>query len=814
MQYFSWHYFKILPNLFLVARNLFLFPLYMFSVPLHLSTFLSPWKKQYIEKRPGFHLDDIFSVLSFNTISRCIGALLRSILIIVGLILSLGLGLFGTLIALLWMVLPLVTFPLYLTRKKSKTEDIDNLYNRYKNNINFLCIALLQREEGAFMCRHLDINKPEILKKLHVSPAQPIPVLPTPPENLSDLYVLVSENVPSFKELLSSQSLTYEDVKETALWYEKKEQIIKKPLILDVRAIRGLKGFGSDWPYAYTPTLDKYSRDTAIIQSPFHVLIGREKEIELMEQMLLKTIGNDILVVGEAGTSRHLTVETFAARILSGACNERLSHKRIRELNMTKILSGQANLIDAKEFFKNIIKEAEFAGNIILVIDDFDKYVDSQNGHVDLSDSLYEISRSKIGVIGITSESAYHRSVESHKEFVTLFEKIEINPPDHQTLLSILELSIIPVLEEKYGCIITFPAIRETIELSERYITTTEFPDKAIELLQDACVFALSQKEYLIRVNHIQKIIEQKYHIVAGKVNENEKEKLLHLEDTLHQRIVNQELAISSLANSLRRARLNISNANRPIGAFLFLGPTGVGKTETAKALASVYFGDENALLRFDMSEYQKDEGLARLIGSSNLGTPGELTSQLLEHPAGVLLLDELEKASPDILNLFLTLIDEGYISDHSGKKINAKNCIIIATSNAGAEFIRQSLENGISKEILDSKILEYIQTSQIFTPEFLNRFDRVVVFTPLSEGHLREIARMNLDNLNKRLAEKDISVAVTPKLITTLANLGYHPERGAREIKRVITEIVEDTVAKRLLSPEYKKGEILQIEV
>ena len=433
---------------------------------------------------------------------------------------------------------------------------------------------------------------------------------------------------------------------------------------------------------------------------------------------------------------------------------------------------------------------------------------------MDLSDIFYEISQSRIGIIGITSPYSYHSSIETHKELPTTFEKIEITPPSSDLVLTELELAVIPVLENNYNCVITFPAIKQTIELADRYITTSEFPSKAIELLDSAVVFARSQKTHIITPIHIQKIIEQKYHIVSGAVSENEKEKLLHLEDLLHERIINQEMAISSLANSLRRGRLNIESANKPIGTFLFLGPTGVGKTETAKALASVYFGDENNLLRFDMSEYQKDEGLARLIGSSRLNTPGELTSKLLEHPAGVLLLDELEKASPDILNLFLTLIDEGYITDHTGKKINAKNCIIIATSNAGAEFIRQSLESGVPKKTLESSVLEYIQTSQIFTPEFLNRFDKVVVFTPLSEGHLREIAKLILTDLNKRLTSKEITVAVTPKLITALSNIGYHPERGAREIKRVITEIVEDTVAKRLLSPLHKKGEVLQIEV
>lgn len=815
MTYISWHYFEMLPNLLGIARNLFLFPLYMFSVPLHISTLFSPWKKQYVEKRPGFHLDDILSVISFNVISRAIGAVMRGVLIFSGLIFSLFLGAAGILIPLLWIVLPFVTFPFYLARRKTDKEEAQNLYEKYKNNMTFLCIALLQRKEASFITRHLNLNHTQLLKKLHEDSSHiAAPLLPQPISSLPDLWSFTFQNHPLLSESLNNQSLTIEDVKETANWYGKKESITPDPLITNLSAIKGLKGFGCDWAYGYTPTLDKYSTDMTRIPATFPLLIGRENEMRIMEQTLLKTTGNNILIVGEAGTARHLTVETFAFRILSGQCNPQISHKRVIQLNMTQILSGHSSPMDAKDFFRNIIKEAEFAGNIIIVIDDFEKYLGNEKDAVDLSDILYEVSQSRIGVIGITTFPSYHSIIETHKEFVTSFEKIEIHPPSPEVLISELELSIVPVLENKYHCIVTFPSIKQTIELADRYITTHEFPDKAIELLEDAILLSTSEKQYVITPSSIQKIIGQKYHIAMGSVNDNEKEKLLHLEEILHKRIVNQELAISSLANSLRRARLDISASNKPIGSFLFLGPTGVGKTETAKALSSVYFGDESKLLRFDMSEYQKDEGLGRLIGSSVSNTPGELTSQLLEHPSSVLLLDELEKASPDILNLFLTLVDEGYITDHTGKKINAKNCIIIATSNAGAEFIRQSLGSGIPKDQIETSVLEYIQTSQIFTPEFLNRFDRVIVFTPLSEGHLREITRMLLEDLNKRLVTKNISVAITPRLITTLANLGYHPERGAREIKRVITQIVEDTVAKRLLSPEFKKGEILQIEV
>jgi ATP-dependent Clp protease ATP-binding subunit ClpC len=303
-----------------------------------------------------------------------------------------------------------------------------------------------------------------------------------------------------------------------------------------------------------------------------------------------------------------------------------------------------------------------------------------------------------------------------------------------------------------------------------------------------------------------------KFNISLGALQIQEKEKLLHLEELLHQRVINQEEAISVISSALRRSRLKVSSAKKPIGSFLFLGPTGVGKTETAKALSNIYYGSEEAMLRFDMSQYRGEEGLERLIGSIKLGTPGELTAELTDHPFSLLLLDEFEKSSPEIYNLFLTLLDEGYIASSIGKKINAKNTIIIATSNAGGEFIRERLQQGLQEHPLQKALVEYIQREKIFSPELLNRFDSVVVFSPLSEGQLREVAKLQLEDLNERLAVKEVSVAVTAELIKKLATAGFDPQFGARAMKRVISEKIEDQVAKRLLEGTVKKGERIEI--
>ncbi|MBI4991110.1 ATP-dependent Clp protease ATP-binding subunit, partial [Candidatus Gottesmanbacteria bacterium] len=379
--------------------------------------------------------------------------------------------------------------------------------------------------------------------------------------------------------------------------------------------------------------------------------------------------------------------------------------------------------------------------------------------------------------------------------------------------------------------------IKKTIESADRFISSTPFPAKAIELLDEACVYLTTGKCHpelvsgsaskslgmpklvqhdrkLLTASDIDEFLSDKMHMAIGNLQKEEGEKLVNLENLLHQRVINQEVAIHAISSSLRRSRLEVSAINKPVGSFLFLGPTGVGKTETAKALSAIYFGGEETCLRFDMSQYQKEEGLERLIGSIKLGTPGELIGKLTEHPFSLLLLDEFEKADKEIYNLFLTLLDEGYVTGSIGKKVNAKNTIIIATSNAGGEFIREQIQQGLQGVALQEALLEHIQREKIFSPELLNRFDSVVVFSPLTEGQLREVARLMLEDLNRRLTPKEISVDINQDLIRKIAVLGFDPQWGARAMKRVIAEKIEDQVAQKLLSGNVKKGEVIQIQL
>ncbi len=818
--YLDWHYFVIWTRLLIIWRNLTLFPFYYFSIPLHLRTLFAPWKRQLVFKKPGFHPEDIFYVVTFNMLSRILGAIVRAVTILCGLLLMLCFFLFFALPPLVWPVIPFLTLPLYIFGVGQKKDPVREILKKSGGNPYTLLIHLLTHEEGQFVLLRLGLKPEEVLNKLLPYAQKPVPssphldVLNTKNIKLSDLFEMLAISYSPFKNILEEKNLKSEDVASAARWYEKKQSPTKPSPLMDLSQIKSLPGIGIEWSYGYTVNFDKYAKDLTRQYSIFPFLLGREKEISEIERILSKTQNNNVIITGEPGTGRRILVETLAHRIFSGRCLPPLSHKRILSLNMHAVLSGAPTLLEVKGLMERLLAEAIYAGNIIIFIDELDKYCSTATDRVDIADVIAKFAVSSVGFIGVTTPSNYHKYIATNPVLDPLFEKIELTEPDHETVITELELTIIPILEQKYELIITYPAITKIIETADRYISNKPYPAKAIDLLDESCLFVKTSGATMLLPVDIERYLSQKLEISLGEIEKSEKEKLLNLEERLHRRVINQEKAISVISSALRRRRLAVSSDKKPIGTFLFLGPTGVGKTETAKALAETYFGAEEKMLRFDMGQYQGEEGLQRLIGSVKLGTPGELTSKLFDHPFSLLLFDEFEKSVKEVYNLFLTLFDEGYIMDSSGKKIDAKNTIIIATSNAGAEFVRENINMGIPHDKLQKNLIEYILNQGIFSPELLNRFDDIVVFSPLSEGHLREVAKLQLLALNKRLAPKKISLAITPELIRKLAIVGYNRQFGGREMKRVITEKIEEQITQRLLTGTVKKGEAVEIDI
>jgi len=391
------------------------------------------------------------------------------------------------------------------------------------------------------------------------------------------------------------------------------------------------------------------------------------------------------------------------------------------------------------------------------------------------------------------------------------FEKVEISEISERETILILE-NFLPYFEKKHKVFVTYPALRDLVRYSARYLPEIPFPKKAIDLLDETIVYVSSfTTSKLVLPEHVARIISDKTQIPVGEIELKERETLLSLENLIHQRIINQEEAVKEISTALRRARADITVRKGPMGAFLFLGPTGVGKTETSKALSEIYFKSEEAMIRVDMSEFSAIKDIPRLIGS--IEEEGILTNKVRERPFSLVLLDEFEKAHPNILNLFLQVFDEGYFTDGLGRKVNFKNTLLIATSNAGYQIILEAIKQKIDWAKVKEKLLDYLFENVIFRPELINRFDAIIVFKPLTKENLLDIAGLLLTKLKENLAQKDIEFSITDSLKEKIVELGYNPVFGAREMRRVIQDKVENILAQAILSGKLKRGDKVEID-
>ena len=394
---------------------------------------------------------------------------------------------------------------------------------------------------------------------------------------------------------------------------------------------------------------------------------------------------------------------------------------------------------------------------------------------------------------------------------VKLFEKVEIKETTNKETILVLE-DIAPIFERHNNILITYQALDKIVSFADLYITDGIMPEKAIDLM-DRCVSSLTESKVKILLpEHIEQTLSVLTNIPSSHVSQDEAAKLLHLEDELHKRVVGQEEAIRAIADALRRVRSGLHSGKRPIGTFLFFGPTGVGKTETAKALAEVYFGSAKNMTRFDMSEYQGLDGVAKLIGSFDRNEPGILALALKEYPFGLLLFDEFEKATREVHNLFLQILDEGFFTDAFGKKVNLRQSIIIATSNAGSSVIWELLQRGVDPNTLKDQVIDQIRKDQIFSPELLNRFDAAVIFHPLDKEKLQNVARMMLEEFAGLLKEKEITFKITDALVMRVAEIGYDPLMGARPMRRAIQDKVEQLIAKKILAGSLERGGTIEL--
>jgi len=633
---------------------------------------------------------------------------------------------------------------------------------------------------------------------------------------LSDIISSLAKNNLIFKEVLIKANLKSEDISNLADWLERIEnQIAERKKFFEWKNLIKSGSLGKEWSTGYTVNLDKFSKDLSerVRIGAFSQIIGHEKEIKAVERILAKEQENNVLLVGEQGSGRKVIIEDLAKKSFFGETVEQLNNKRIIELDLSLLLTQVADSRQAGEVLNLIFDEAVSAGNVILVINDFHNFVGGvqRPGALDITSIISPyLNLPQFRIIAVTSFKGLHKYIEQNPSILAFFGKVEVKEISQEQSLTVLE-NLVFQKEAKFKQLISYPALRDIIKFCEKYLAESPFPEKAIDLLDDVVSYVAQIKEKIVLPKHVATIVSEKTEIPVGEVETKEKEKLLNLEVLIHKRIINQEIAVKEVAEALRRSRTDISIRKGPMGAFLFLGPTGVGKTETAKSLTQIYFGSEKKMIRLDMSEFQEVSDISRLIGSAD--KEGLLTTKVVEDPFSLVLLDEIEKAHPNILNLFLQVIDEGHVTDGLGRKVSFKNTIIIATSNAGYLIILDALREGKKMEDIKEDLINYLFKEKVFRPEFINRFDAVVLFKALTKENLLAISGLLLNKLKKNLAKKDIEFVITDELKQKIVELSYDPKFGARQMNRVIQNKIGNVFAKALLSNEIKRGDRAKLE-
>jgi ATP-dependent Clp protease ATP-binding subunit ClpC len=582
-----------------------------------------------------------------------------------------------------------------------------------------------------------------------------------------------------------------------------------------------IEPIGKDWSYGKSYFLDRFS-DPLNMTIPPGVEYHKEDALTL-GVILSKSREANALIVGEEGVGKIEVIETLLQSIEDGKATPALKHKRFLVLDTAVFISAMENKEVLEEAILKVFKEAESAGNIVLIIPDFSSLIrDAQNLGSNMPTLMDRfLASSSVQVIAIANTPEFHAIIEKNQALMQRFSPIIIRGEEAGQILSILERSIAG-LENSEGVFFTYQAIHGAVKSAERYFVGSPLLEKSLDIMIEAAARAKENERRAVLESDVESLIASQTGIPTGKISHDEQWRLENLEELLHHRIVGQNEAIKAISNALRRTRAGIGNPNRPIGSFLFFGPTGVGKTETTKALAEIFFGPQNnsayvaghgeeRILRLDMSEYNTPDALNRLIGSIS-GESGILGSMLRDNPYGVLLLDEFEKTEETVLDLFLQILDEGVFSDAAGRKVSARNTIIIATSNAGSDLIFKAMERGEGLEGEKDKVISEIVGRGIFKPELLNRFDGIILFHPLSREHLRNVARLMLERLAWRLKAQGISIDINEDLISFLVEKGLDPKFGARSLNRAVQETVEKVIADKIIAGELRPGSVASL--
>ena len=638
-----------------------------------------------------------------------------------------------------------------------------------------------------------------------------------------------------------------------------------------------------------TPILDQYSRDLTALarEGKLDPVIGREREIERIVQILSRRTKNNPCLIGEPGVGKTAVVEGLARKIVEEDIPEILHNKRVLTLDLAGMVAGSKYRGEFEERIKRSLKEVMQSGNILLFIDEIHTIIGAggAEGAIDAANILKpSLARGELQLIGATTREEYRKYIEKDAALERRFQSVVVEEPTEEEAIEILR-GLAPRYEEHHHVKLTEGAVTGAVRLAARYVNDRFLPDKAIDAIDEACARAglkrymispelrgleeeqvqlekekeqairskdythageakrrqeqlehkidkirkeqekhRDAKELQVTENEIAAVIADWTKIPVQKLQEEEMERLRHLEEILHERVVGQEEAVSAVSKAVRRGRVGLKDPRRPIGSFLFLGPTGVGKTELSKALAEAVFGKENDIIRVDMSEYMEKHSVSKMIGSPpgyvGYEDGGQLSEKVRRHPYSVILFDEIEKAHADVFNILLQILEDGHVTDAQGRKVSFKNTIIIMTSNAGAQRIIEPrhLGFGVQEDAeadyhkMKDSVMEEVK--KIFKPEFINRIDEILVFHTLTKENIEQIVRIMLNTLNKRTtAQMNLTMEVTEEAVAHLAESGFDKNYGARPVRRAIQTQLEDALADALLDGTIAAGDKIKVD-
>ena len=627
---------------------------------------------------------------------------------------------------------------------------------------------------------------------------------------LAAALMRTSENA---NQVLNALHLDRDDMVRGAEWFAHLSALIERH---DKPKLTG--GIGRDWSFGYIPTLQQFATNLSE-----RYAAGRSLNVHLEShhELIMAMIDNfgsggrqNAALIGPLGVGKATIVDSFAETLMDGGAElpDSLRFRQVFALDASALISAASGRGEIEGLMNRLLVEAYKAKNIILFLDNAQLFFEDSTGSVDIANILQPVLEGGgVRLILALDEQKFLEISQAKPALSATLNRLQVAPPDRAETLRILQDQIIS-LEFQRKVTFTYQSLTEAYRLSERYMTDVAQPQKSIQLLQSASSYV---DDGLVTAQSVTSAIEKTLGVkVGGSVDINdagEREKLLNLEKLIHDRMINQTTAVTAVSAALRRARAGVRNENRPIGTFLFLGPTGVGKTELAKSLAAVYFGGEDHMVRIDLNEYVRAEDVARLIADGATDA-SSLSAQVQKNPFSVVLLDEIEKAHPNVLTTLLQVLDEGVLRDINNREISFRDTILIATSNAGADRIRQYIDAGYQLEQFQEQITNELIERQEFRPEFLNRFDEIVVFRPLNKEELLQVIDLILAGVNKNLEVQKVSVAVDDDAKRAMVDAGYDPRLGARPMRRMVQRTVENIVAQKMLTGELVAGSGIRI--